>query len=434
MVAMTAPAAPRGRLVLATGIGDAARARPLRRMKLAATGFLLGAAALYTFSCAFHHGHGTALGFLRAAAEAAMVGGLADWFAVTALFRHPLGLPIPHTALVQHKKDDLAAKLGEFVTGNFLSREVLSEQLAHADVVNALGRRLANPASAARIGHEIGVAAGAVLRSLDDDDAVAYVYELLRRDQARRSYAPVLGRLLESAVAGGTTRPLVDVVAGRTRAYLMANYEALVPELRTYLEDLHWLAWLAITDRRTRRILDFAIDELGAIERNPNHPQKVRLEALLLSIAQQLQHDADTAQKINELALSMLDDPRARVAIHDLIADGLDSVRESLASADSDLADRVARILSGLGRRLQEDEAFHSQVEDGIQRLLAAGVDRYGDELTALIRRQVGRWDDDFTSRQIELAVGRDLQFIRINGTVVGALAGLAIHAVTIAF
>src|SRR5687767_4860074 len=176
------------------GVEDPDRVRDLRRMKAVATGFLVAAGAVFLLTFALPDD--TATGFLRAAAEAGMVGGLADWFAVTALFRHPLGLRIPHTALVPRKKDELATKLGEFVHGNFLTPDAVVEQLAEARLVPRVAERLAEPANAARVGAELATAVAAALDAVDPRDVTDAVLELARRDLARRSYTPVLGHFL----------------------------------------------------------------------------------------------------------------------------------------------------------------------------------------------------------------------------------------------
>ncbi len=248
-------------------VQDAAAAGRLRGMKRTATALLGVAAALYLLSLALH---GTAIGFLRAGSEAAMVGGLADWFAVTALFRHPLGVPIPHTALVPRKKDELATKLGEFVTGHFLTRAVVTEQVALAAIVPKLGAWLAEPANADRVAKEAAFTAGALLDALDDDAVVAYVLELLRRDVARRSYAPVLGRVLDRALAGGTQEPLVEIFARRGHTYLREHREELIPELKA-LADKKWYGWLLATDRRIRGGLDALAETLQEVEHDPRH-------------------------------------------------------------------------------------------------------------------------------------------------------------------
>jgi uncharacterized membrane-anchored protein YjiN (DUF445 family) len=249
------------------GQTDVAASR-LRRMKLSASALLVLAAGFYVFSLVVNW---KGIGYLRAGSEAAMVGGLADWFAVTALFRHPLGLRIPHTALVPRKKDELATKLGEFVTGHFLTRAVVVEQVAQAGIVPKAGAWLAEPANADRLAKEVAYNAVAVLDALEDDDVVEYVLELLRRDVARRSYAPVLGRILERALAGGTHEPLVEILARRARVYLSENRETLVPALKEFVEGQGWLGWLVATDSRMRKVLDGLAETLEEVEQDPQH-------------------------------------------------------------------------------------------------------------------------------------------------------------------
>ena len=409
---------------------DAESARRLRSMKRTATGFLLLALVVYVVSLQLD---GTAVGFVRAASEAAMVGGLADWFAVTALFRRPLGLPIPHTGLVPRKKDELATKLGEFVTGHFLTREVVVEQVRSADVVGRIGRFLTEDGVADRLATEVAFNTEVLLGALDDAKLVEAALELLRRDAARRSYAPVLGRALERAVAGGTQRPLVDVVVRRTRAYLRAHREELLPQARAFVDDRGWLASLVVSDKRIRNVLDGFADVLEEVERNPRHRVRRWLEDLLLGFADELRNDRHTAAKLDVLVAQLLDDPQAQAVLHDVVTDAIASVRESLADTGGDLQQRIAGLIADLGRRMVEEPEFRERLSEVLEALLGHAVENYGDQLTSLIRTQVARWDATSASERIELAVGRDLQFIRINGTVVGALAGLVIHAVTLA-
>jgi uncharacterized membrane-anchored protein YjiN (DUF445 family) len=410
------------------GQTDVAASR-LRRMKLSASALLVLAAGVYVFSLVVNW---KGIGYLRAGSEAAMVGGLADWFAVTALFRHPLGLRIPHTALVPRKKDELATKLGEFVTGHFLTRAVVVEQVAQAGIVPKAGAWLAEPANADRLAKEVAYNAVAVLDALDDDDVVEYVLELLRRDVARRSYAPVLGRILERALAGGTHEPLVEILARRARVYLRANRETLVPALKDFVEGQGWLGWLVATDSRMRKVLDGLAETLEEVEQDPQHDVRLWLHGLLTSLAAELQTDPATAAKLDELASRFIED--SRPLLHEVVADAMASVRESLADPEGALQTRISMLIRQVGERAQTDEVFRRRAEVTLEGLVGHVVERYGSELTELIRRQVAAWDATAASRNIELAVGRDLQFIRINGTLVGALAGLAIHTASLPF
>ena len=407
---------------------DASSQQRLRRMKTVATGLLVAAAVAYGISLQLS---GDWVGYLTAASEAAMVGGLADWFAVTALFRRPLGLPIPHTGLVPRKKDEIALKLGEFVTGHFLTREVVIEQLHEAQVLRRVAAWLREPEVADRVAREVGFNASALLASLDEDAVVASVIELVRRDQARRSYAPVLGKALERATDGGAHRPLLDVVLSRGKSYLRAHREELLPQLRQFVDDRGWLAALLVSDRRLRNVLVDLAALLEEMERNPRHRVRLWLEGLLRDIARALQQDRQVAARVDQAVLQLLDDPAAQAQLHEIVTDAVASVRDSLSEVDGELQQRLATLVLTLADRLVSDDEFRGRVERLAESVVGHAVDNYGDELTSLIRTQVARWDADSASRRIELAVGRDLQFIRLNGTAVGALAGLAIYTLS---
>jgi uncharacterized membrane-anchored protein YjiN (DUF445 family) len=418
-----------GSLDAAVDGGDLAR---LRRMKLTATGFLATAAAIYGFTFVPSNGGGGALGFLRAGAEAAMVGGLADWFAVTALFRRPLHLPIPHTAIIPEKKDEIAAKLGAFVTANFLTPDLMVGHLRDARVVAKIGVWLRDPANADGLGSEVSHAASVALEEIDEASVFDYVLELARRDLGRRSYAPVLGQVLGRAVEGDAQRPLVDMLATRTGAYIKENRAALRPQLKDWLESKHFVAWLLITDKRTDWLIDRTLEELDEIGRDSQHPWRRRLDELLCSLAVDLETNQATGARVDLAVRRLFDDQRFQEPVRRFIQEATESFRTSLDDADNGLTLRVSRFIQDVGERIADDPEFAASLEGWLERAVVHAIREYGDELTVLIRRTVAGWDPTSASRRIEVAVGRDLQFIRINGTVVGALAGLAIHTITL--
>jgi uncharacterized membrane-anchored protein YjiN (DUF445 family) len=405
----------------------------LRRMKATATGFLTAAAVVY--ACTFigtGGGHGV-VGFIRAGAEAAMVGGLADWFAVTALFRRPFHLPIPHTAIIPNKKDEIGSKLGAFVTANFLTADLMTRHLAEAKVVTKVGKRLREPVYADRLGTEVSHAISVALEEIDPDAVVRLGVELARRDLARRSYAPLLGQLLARLVDGDVQRPLVELITSRALGYIRENRTSLRPMFKEYLEDQHFVLWLAITDKRTDRLLDLAIRELEEMTRDPRHPLRRSIDGMLRSLAENLQAQGVAAARIDAIAKQVLDNEDYQEPLRVFVRDAVASFRAMLDDEASALAAAVSQFIQGIGERIDHDPEFDAMFEAWLLRITLHAVRDYGDELTTLIRRTVGGWDPTSASRRIEVAVGRDLQFIRINGTVVGALAGLAIHAVTVA-
>jgi uncharacterized membrane-anchored protein YjiN (DUF445 family) len=415
------------------GPATAAERAGLRRMKLTAASFLAAAAAIYAATYLSKSGGSGLLGFVRAGAEAAMVGGLADWFAVTALFRRPLHLPIPHTAIIPEKKDEIATKLGRFVTANFLTPELMSGHLQDAHLVAKLGAWLREPANAAVLGAEVSHAASVALEALDRDAVFDYVLELARRDLARRSYAPMLGQLLGRAVQGGAQRPLVDLLAARAHNYLLENRESLRPQIKDYLENKHFLVWLLITDRRVDRLMDFALRELDDIGSDPRHPARGWIDDLLQTFAGELETKPSTAARVDLAVQRLFDDDRFQQPLRTFIEEAAESFRTSLNDAESGLAPRVSQFIQDIGARIDTDAEFEATLEAWLRRGVVHAVRDYGNELTVLIERTVAGWDPSAASRRIEIAVGRDLQFIRINGTVVGALAGIAIHAITVA-
>ncbi len=402
----------------------------LRRMKRTATG-LLGAAAL-VFLVSFALPDSTATGFLRAAAEAGMVGGLADWFAVTALFRHPLGVPVPHTALIPKQKDELATKLGEFVTGNFLTPDAVAAQLREARLVRRAAERLADPVNATLIGTELAAAAAAALDALDEHAATDYVLELARRDLERRSYTPVLGQFLARAVEGRGQRPLVDVGVTRLHAYLIEHRDELRPQLKAFLERQGRLVWLFTTDKRIETALSAAIALLGEVERDPAHELRVWIDGLLATVADDLRYRPETAERVDAQLRTLLEDPHLQALLHAVVQDVLASVRLSLGELDGGLQQRLADLVGQAARRVLDDPDLERRIEDRLQAAVRYAVTHYGDTVVGLIQRTVADWEGADAAGRIEAAVGRDLQFIRINGTVVGALAGLVIHAVSL--
>ena len=268
-----------------------------------------------------------------------MVGGLADWFAVTALFRRPLHLPIPHTAIIPQKKDEIAAKLGTFVTANFLTPELMVRHLQDADIVAKIGVWLRDPANADGLGAEVSHAAWVALEEIDEDSLFDYVLELARRDLARRSYAPVLGQVLARAVEGEAQRPLVDMIATRARVYIRENRAALRPQLKDWLESKHFVAWLLITDKRTDWLIDRTLDELDEIGRDPQHPWRRRLDELLRSLAADLETNQVTAARV-DLAVRRLVRRRAVPGSGSSVHPGGDRVLPHLARRPGQRAGR----------------------------------------------------------------------------------------------
>jgi uncharacterized membrane-anchored protein YjiN (DUF445 family) len=406
---------------------DAARER-LRRMKTAATSFLVVAAALYVLTFFIH---ATGIGYLRAASEAAMVGGLADWFAITALFRRPLGLAIPHTALIPTRKDALARSLGAFMTETFLTRDNVGDRLADADVVRRVAEWLADPANATRVGTEAGDVAMSLSQALDPAVAADLLLSTARTDAARRGYAPLLGRLVQTTVQDDGHQALTDIALRSTHTWMLANRRDLVYQLKEFAEDSSRMLWLFATTKRVDRLFAELIDTIDDAARDRHHPIRRLLDRFLLTTANQLQSDDELAARVNEEALRVLNDPALHEWLDEVIEGLMSTLQSTLADPEAAAIRRLTGAVVGYAQRILDEPPLRLRLEQLLQRAVFHGVDHYSDEFTALVVNQVARWDGVETARRIELLAGRDLQFIRINGTVVGALAGLAIHAVS---
>ncbi|MFC5906609.1 DUF445 domain-containing protein [Streptacidiphilus monticola] len=408
---------------------DEAKQRGVRRMKLVATGFLVGATVLYVLSTWAVRSHaGSWAGYVQAAAEAGMVGGLADWFAVTALFKRPLGLPIPHTAILPTKKDQFGRSLGHFVGENFLSVEVVRARLGALGAARRLGEWLSAPGSAERVTREAAAALRGALAVLRDEDVQAVVGEAVTRRAQAQPVAQPVGALLERIVAEGGHKGVVDLLVNRAHDWLVERREQVISTISS--EAPGWTP--KFIDRQVgvqgyKELLRFVTH----VRDDPEHPARGAVDSFLADFAQELQSDAATIARIDRAKAQLL----ARPEVQDLIASAWNAVRGMILAAaddeDSQLRRRIRDGVANFGARLARDARLQAKLDGWLQDAAEHVIDTYRGEITSLITDTVASWDAADASRKIEANVGRDLQFIRINGTVVGAIAGVLIHTLT---
>lgn len=397
----------------------------LRRMKGIAGSLLI--VAVVTFLLTRHHGG--VIGFVNSAAEAAMVGGLADWFAVTALFRHPLGLPIPHTALIPNRKDALGQSLESFVASNFLSSDVIRDKVIRARVAARIGQWLADPAHSTRVGVELATAARAAIRVLRDEDVTAVLESAILRRVAGMPWAPPIGKLLGQIVADGTHHRLVDIGIDEAHGWLLANRETVIDIVAEQAPS--WTPKFmdeAVGGRAYREAVRFVRE----VQADPEHPMRIALDGLLTRIAGDLREDPYTIHRVELLKERLINHPDVREGVGSIWSTARRLLLEAVDDENGELRMRVVAGLSDLGKRLATDEALQAKVDGYLADAASHAAGAYSGEVATVISDTINRWDAEEASRRIELQVGRDLQFIRINGTVVGALAGVAIHAVTV--
>ena len=415
-------------LRIATSASDRIKRQQLRRMKSVATGLLVISAVTYLIAKrAEATGAPMWVSFVRAAAEAAMVGGLADWFAVTALFRRPLGLPIPHTAIISNRKDAIGASLGEFVGENFLSEEVVRDKIRSAQIATRLGTWLRDPANSKQLTDELaGVISWATSRG-DDDDMAEVIEESFRRVAVNFDVAKPLGIFLTKAVENDAHTPIVDMLARAIEEWLENDPARAKGWIDKQLPS--WLPGIG-KDRAGEWFYERLIELSKEVQVDANHPIRRSIERLLHRFAEQLQSDPIIIERVNAAKMRLIDTPEVRRTISDIWISTKKTLRAEAADPKSELRARVTTLLANFGARVTADADLQLTINVAFEDATAHLIDRYRDELAGIISDTVQRWDAGDTSKKIELQIGRDLQFIRVNGTIVGALAGILIHAV----
>ncbi len=412
---------------------EAEQVRALRRMKAIPLALLVLAASVYLFA---RHAEAapdawTGWAAVRATAEAGVVGGLADWFAVTALFRHPLGIPIPHTALIPRKKDQLGASLSTFVRDNFLQPDTVRDKVVAAEPGLALGRYLADDGKRARVVGEAAALGRSALAGVDDADIQLLIRNTIFKHATATALSPPLGRLLRTVIADRTHEPLVDVMFRSIHEWLLANRADLIDIIASQgpVAQGGPIRWMheVIATRMYTSALAFVVE----VRHDPKHRTRAAIDDYLETLAGQMQSDPRTIERVESWKLDLLEHEQTQAAVFQLWPTLRRVLDEALADPDSELRSRADDALLDFSGRLRNDAdyraAFDARAADAGVFLIA----RYGDEAVSVISDTVQRWDGAQASRRIELAVGRDLQFIRINGTVVGALVGLTIHTLS---
>ncbi|WP_375139364.1 DUF445 domain-containing protein [Nocardia cyriacigeorgica] len=409
---------------------DASKRRDLWKMKSLATGLLALATAIY-LGCRWlesRGGGGDWVGYVRAASEAGMVGALADWFAVTALFRHPLGLPIPHTAIIKRKKDQLGASLGSFVGTNFLSPEVVTAKVNSAQVSWRVGRWMAEPANAARVAQESSTILRAVVGVLRDEDVEQVIDNTIVKRIAEPQWGPPIGRVLAELLADNRQLPLLDLLAERAHQWALGSQETID---RVVLRDAPQWAPKFVNIMLSEKIYREVVEFTWKVRSTPDHEVRLAANRFLEQFADDLQHDEAMIAKAERIKSQIMGREEITGMAEATWRAAKRLILESADDPNSTLRRKVAENVQALGEQLRDDEITRGKVDGWIERGARYLAANYADEIATIVSDTVARWDAEEASKKIELQVGRDLQFIRINGTVVGSLAGLAIYTVS---
>ncbi|WP_085369801.1 DUF445 domain-containing protein [Leifsonia sp. NCR5] len=408
---------------------DAERLRALRRMKLIATGLFVLMAVIFVVAFTLQSRFAW-LGYVRAAAEGGMVGALADWFAVTALFRHPLGLRIPHTAIIPNRKDEIGASLGEFVETNFLSDEVVAGKLGSIDIAGALGAWVAKPENARRVVGEASTAVRGLATMLDDETMRDAIEAVVRTHLIEPEWAPPIGRLGARILDSGGHHEAVDLVIDRLDDWIAANPDAFGAVVSARLPS--WLPSFVdrlVDDRVYTEVRRF----IAEVRSDRQHKLRAAIDGYLAELVDRLQHDPATIAKLEAAKQHAFDDPRVRELAGSAWQAAKAAAVDALADPESELRLRAQAALADAGARLAADRELGAKVNTWLTDAAVHLVATYRHDIASVISDTVTAWDPSETTEKIELQVGKDLQFIRINGTVVGSLAGLAIFTIATA-
>ncbi|QDP83005.1 DUF445 family protein [Nocardia otitidiscaviarum] len=424
----TKKSAPTG--AFADLMDEEGKARDLRRMKLVATAFLAVATIIYLF-CRWTESRGAGgdwVGYVRAASEAGMVGALADWFAVTALFRHPLGLPIPHTAIIRKKKDQLGESLGDFVRTNFLSPDVVAEKVNSAQISLRLGRWMANPEHAERVAEESATILRAVIGVLRDEDVEQVIDHTIVKRIAEPLWGPPIGKVLDELLADNRQQPLLDLLAERAHQWALGSQETID---RIVERDAPGWAPKFVNTLLAERIYRELVEFTWKVRSQPDHEVRQAANRFLSEFAHDLQFDDAMIKKAERVKSELMGREEITGMAHATWRAAKRMILESAEDPNSTLRRKVADNVQQLGQRLVDEPGMSERVDGWVERGTRYLVSNYGQEVATLVSDTVARWDAEEASRKIELQAGRDLQFIRINGTVVGSLAGLAIYSIS---
>ena len=396
-------------------------------MKRAATGLLVVMAALFAVTRVLEPTYPW-LGFVKAFAEAAMVGGLADWFAVTALFRHPLGLPIPHTAIIPRNKDRIGEALANFINENFLIPSVVARRMRNIDVAGAAGRFLRAPAAeGTRIRHGASRLIADIFEGLDDERLGGIVKSAIAARIEKMEVAPVIGHALASAINEDRHVPMLEAAIRWMARALDANEELIRDMVH---KKANWVLKLAGLDAKLAdAILDGLRKLTTEMSTDPAHPVRIKVEEALAQLANDLQTNPEARAKVEDMKAQLLANRSVALWIDTIWQKGREAIIRAARNPDAAMAGRLGEVLSSMGNSLEQDPRIRSAINQFVRRAAAGMAQSYGSSIVKLVSETIRGWDARTVTGRLEAAVGRDLQYIRINGTLVGGLVGVAIHA-----
>jgi uncharacterized membrane-anchored protein YjiN (DUF445 family) len=399
----------------------------LKKIRGLATGLLVAMAVLFVVSRLLQPRY-PPLSFVSAFAEAAMVGALADWFAVTALFRHPLGIPIPHTAIIPRNKDRIGDSLSDFLEHNFITQEIIREELRKIDFAGAVASWLSQPENSRAVSRQVVRSIPALLRVIEDDDVRQFMQSRLTAALEHAKFAPVVAEVLAVLVAGKHHHALFDRLVGMAARALDQNKDYI--RWKIHENSPRWLP-KAIDDKFYQRLLNALQSTLDEM-RDEDSEWQLRFQRLTEEFIGQLRTSPEYEAKLDAVLSEILGHPLVRNYTIEVWHDIKSRLEADAVSPDSQLVAKLDHGLSSFGNELLRDAKVQKKLNQWIRIFATETIVARREMISDLVARVIRKWDADTMSRKLELHVGKDLQYIRINGTLVGGLVGLLLHAISL--
>ena len=402
-------------------------------MRWIALGLLAGAAVLYAVASALEARH-PAWGYIAAFSEAAMVGAIADWFAVVALFRHPLGLPIPHTAIIPSNKDRIGENLAAFICEHFLSTPQVLAKLKEFDAGARIARWLADARHAEQLAHHAGAAVRYALGALDDERVRRFFRTTVLSELSRADISTLGSQVLDVLTLDRRHHEVLDAVL-RKLAVLLDNEQLQAQVAEAVASEVKYLRFVGLDTvagrYATAKMVAGITRLIGEMADDPAHPLRLQFDEVMASYVQRLKADPVLRERVESAKQDLLSSPTLATYLQGVWSSVVEWMRGDLDQPESKLRARAAEAIRLLGERLQADPGMQAWMNEQLVAAAPRWIEHYREDIRVYIVARVREWNAEEMTGELERNIGRDLQFIRVNGTVVGGLVGLGIHAVT---
>lgn len=399
----------------------------LKKHQFIATGLLILMAAIFLIS--FFVPDTQVVGYVRSFSEAAMVGALADWFAVTALFRHPLGLPIPHTNLIESNKNNIGKNFGHFISENFLNAANIKPRLANFQMANKLGNWLQKPANRQMIIQEVSQMAQQALAQLKDEDMQSILEQQFNHLLSVIDAGKIAGDTLEGILQKNIHQEWITILASNAAAYMAANEQMVKEKVK---EESHFLIPGFIDNLIASKISKGIQNFLAEIARDNKHPQRQQITGRLQRLALEMKTSELWEERFSYLKTNLLPAEKLQQYSGQLWQYIKNYLFDNISKENGTIHNYLHQTITRLANEYLSPSEKSRQLDLFLQVQLLKIMLRHREEVSRLISTTIANWESQSLSQKLELEVGKDLQFIRLNGTIVGGIVGLIIHAISL--